>query len=65
MFLRHLVSRAVRKAAADPRVREMTAEAMRSAAEESRRIARADDRPREAGRAVRRALHRLGGGRSG
>ena len=65
VFLRHLVSRAVRKAAADPRVREKTAEAARSAAEEARRIVRADDRPKEAGRAMRRALQRLGGGRPG
>ena len=62
-FLAGLVRLGARKLAANPAVREKSAHAARAAVAEARRIAGAPDRPRAAGRAVRRALDRLRGDR--
>lgn len=61
-FLAGLVRMGARKLAANPKVREASARAARAAVDEARRIARERDRPRAAGRAVRRAIDRLKGG---
>ena len=54
-----LIRMGARKLAANPKMREKSARAARAALDEARRIARADDRPRAAGQAVRRVLNRL------
>ena len=62
-LLARLVRMGARRLAANPKVREASARAARAAAEEAGRIARDRDRPRAAGRAVRRALNALRGDR--
>ncbi len=62
-LLRHIARYAAQKIAADPRAREKAAKAARVVAGEARQIAREPDRARAAGRAVRRALNKLQGGR--
>lgn len=58
-FLAGLVRMGARKLAANPRMRETAARAARTALDEAKQVARAPDRPRAAGRAVRRVLNRL------
>ncbi len=60
-LLRHIARYAARRLAASPRARELTASAARAAIEEGNRIARDENRPRAAGRALRRALGKLRG----
>ena len=60
-LLAGLLRMGARKLAANPRVREKSTEAARAALDEARRIAREPDRPRAAGRAVRRVLNRIKG----
>lgn len=62
-LLVRLVRMGARRLAANPKVREASARAARAAVEEAGRIARDRDRPRAAGRAVRRAWNALQGGR--
>ena len=54
-----LIRLGARRLAANPKVRAASSGAVRSAAEQVRRIAREPDRPRAAGRAVRRLLNRF------
>ena len=63
LLLRQIARFAARRIASDPRVRAKAAEAARHAVEEVKQIAREEDRPRAAGRAVRRALRKLQGDR--
>ncbi len=63
LFLRHVVRYAAQKLAADPRVREKAAQAARTAVDEAKQIAREDNKAHAAGRAVRRALNKVRGGR--
>ncbi len=62
-LLRHIARYAAQKIAADPRAREKAAKAARVVVGEARQIARQKDRARAAGRAVRRAMNKLQGGR--
>ncbi len=57
--MRHLIRMGVRKLAASPVVRKKSAQAANTAMNEVRQIARAPDRPRAAGRALRRAFNKL------
>ncbi len=59
-LLRHIARYAAQKIAADPRVREKATEAARVVVGEATQIARGEDRARAAGRAVRRAMNKLG-----
>lgn len=59
LLFRQIARFVAQKIAADPRLRTKTAEAARYAVEEAKQIAREEDRPRAAGRAVRRALNKL------
>ena len=63
IILRQIARYAAQKLASDPRTREKAAKAARAVAGEARQIAREQDRARAAGRAVRRALNKLQGGR--
>ncbi len=58
-LLRRFVSLAVRRAVFDPSVRETAAKAARGAYSEAKLIAGDKDRPRAAGRSVRRILKSL------
>lgn len=58
-FLAGLMRMGARKLAANPRVRATAARAARATLDEAKRVAGAPDRPRAAGRAVRRILDRL------
>ncbi len=60
-LLAGLLRMGARKLAANPKVREKSARAARAAFDEARRIAGEPDRPRAAGRAVRRFLDRFRG----
>ena len=62
VLFRQFARYALRKAAANPQVQAKAAEAARFAVEEAKEVARDEDRPRAAGRAVRRALDKLQGG---
>jgi hypothetical protein len=62
-FLRHIARYAAQKLASDPRAKEKLAKAARVVAGEAKQIAREEDRARAAGRALRRAINRLQGGR--
>jgi hypothetical protein len=62
-LLRHLARYAAQKVASDPRAREKAAGAARVVASEAKQIAGEKDRARAAGRALRRAINKLQGGR--
>ena len=62
-LLRHITRYAAQKLASDPRTKEKVVKAARAAAGEARQIARGEDRARAAGRALRRAMNKLQGGR--
>ena len=62
IFLAGLARMGARKLAANPRVRKTAARAARATLDEAKRVAHAPDRPRAAGRAVRRFLDRLRNG---
>ncbi len=59
LLLRQIARYAAQKLAANPKVREKAAEAARVAVDETRKIAREEDRARAAGRALRRALNKV------
>ena len=58
-LFRQFARYAIRKAASNPAVQAKAAEVARYTVEEAKQIAREEDRPRAAGRAVRRALDKL------
>ncbi len=60
-LLRYIARYAARRLAANPRAREIAARAARAALDEGKQIAQDENRPRAAGRAIRRALGRLRG----
>ncbi len=60
-LLRHIARYAAQKLASDPRAREKAAKIASVAVGEARQIARAEDRARAAGRALRRAMNKLQG----
>ncbi len=62
-FLRHIARYAAQKLASDPRAREKAAKVAHVVGGEARQIARAEDRARAAGRALRRAMNKLQGDR--
>ena len=62
-FLRHIARYAAQRLASDPRAKEKVAKAARAVAGEAKQIVREEDRARAAGRALRRAINRLQGGR--
>ena len=62
-LLRNIARYAAQKVAADPRTREKAAKAARAVVGEARQIAREEDKARAAGRALRRAMNKLGGDR--
>ncbi len=62
-LLRHIGRYAAQKLASDPRVKEKAAKVAGVVVDEARQIARGEDRAREAGRAVRRAMNKLQGRR--
>ncbi len=62
-LLRHVARYATQKLAADPRVREKAAKAARVVFDETRQIAREEDRARAAGRALRRVMNKMRGDR--
>ncbi len=62
-LLRHIARYATQKLAADPRVRETAAKAARVVVDETRQIAREEDRARAAGRALRRVMNKMRGDR--
>ncbi len=62
-LLRHLGRYAAQKLASDPRAREKAAKVASVVVGEARQVASGEDRAREAGRAVRRALNKLQGNR--
>ncbi len=62
-LLRHIARYAAQKLASDPRAREKAAKAARVVGGEARQIARAENRARSAGRALRRAMNKLQGDR--
>ncbi len=62
-LLRHVARYAAQKLAANPRVRETAAKAARVVVDEARQIAREEDRPRAAGRALRRVMNKMQGDR--
>ena len=62
-FLRHIARYAAQKLASDPRAKEKRVKAARAVAGEAKQIAVEQDRARAAGRALRRAINRLQGGR--
>ena len=59
-LMRQLANYAAQKLAANPWAREKAAEAARVVVSEAKQVAREKDRARAAGRAVRRAINRLG-----
>ncbi len=60
-FLRHIARYAAQ--ASDPRAREKAAKVAHVVGGEARQIARAENRARAAGRALRRAMNKLQGDR--
>ncbi len=62
-FLRHIARYAAQKLASDPRARDKAAKVAHVVGGEARRIARAENRARAAGRALRRAMNKLQGDR--
>ncbi len=63
LLLRQIGRYAAQKLASDPRAREKAAKVAGVVVGEARQIARGEDRAREAGRAVRRAINKLRGDR--
>ncbi len=61
LLLRQIARYAAQKLAANPKVREKASEAARVVVDETRRIAREEDRARAAGRALRRAMNKVQG----
>ena len=62
-LLRNIGRFAAQKLASDPKVREKAAKVASAVVNETRQIAREEDRARAAGRAVRRAMNKLLGDR--
>ncbi len=62
-LVRHIARYAAQKLASNPRVRERGAKVARAVGGEARQIARAENRARAAGRALRRAMNKLQGDR--
>ncbi len=62
-LLRHIGRYAAQKLTSDPRAKEKAAKVASVIVDEARQIARGEDRAREAGRAVRRAINKLQGRR--
>ena len=62
-LLSNLVRYATQKLTTDPQARDKAAKAARIVAGKAGQIARSDDKAREAGRALRRALNKLQGDR--
>ncbi len=62
-LLRNIARYAAQKIASDPRARETAAKAARVVVDEARQIARREDKAQAAGRALRRAMNKLHGGR--
>ena len=62
-LLRHIGRYVAQKLASDPRAREKAAKVASVVVGEASQIARGEDRAREAGRAVRRAMNKLQGNR--
>ncbi len=62
-FLRHIARYAAQKLASDPRAREKAAKVAHVVGGEARQIARAENRARAAGQALRRAMNKLQGDR--
>jgi hypothetical protein len=62
-LLRHIGRYAAQKLASDPRAREKAAKVASAVVDGAKQIAREEDVPRAAGRAVRRAINRLQGDR--
>ena len=60
---RNIARYAAQKVASDPRTRERAAKAARAVVGEARQIAQGEDKPRAAGRALRRAMNKLQGDR--
>jgi hypothetical protein len=58
-LLRHIGRYAAQKLASDPRAREKAAKVASAVVDGAKQIAREEDVPRAAGRAVRRAINRL------
>jgi hypothetical protein len=58
-LLRNIGRYVAQKLASDPRAREQAAKVARTVIDETKQIAREDDRAQAAGRAVRRAMNRL------
>ena len=63
IYLRQIVRYVVQKAASDPQTREKALKAARRVAQETKQIAKEDDRAYAAGRAVRRAFNKFQSGR--
>ena len=61
LFFRQIAQYAARRIAADPHLRVKVADTARAALDQAQKIARENDRPRAAGRALRRALNKLQG----
>jgi hypothetical protein len=59
-LLRHIGRYAAQKLASDPRAREQAAKIASAVVKEAKQIAGEEDRARAAGRAVRRAMTKLG-----
>jgi hypothetical protein len=61
LLFRQIAQYAARRIAANPHLRAKAADTARAALGEAQKIARENDRPRAAGRALRRALNKLQG----
>ncbi len=59
VLLRQIARYVAQKAAADPEIREKVVKAARGVVEETKQIAKEDDRAYAAGRAFRRAFDKL------
>ncbi len=59
LLFRQIAQYAARRIAANPHLRAKAADTARAALDEAQKIAREEDRPRAAGRALRRALNKL------
>ncbi len=62
-LLRHIGRYVTQKLASDPLAREKASKVASAVVGEASKIARGEDRAREAGRAVRRAMNKLQGDR--
>ncbi len=62
-LLRHIGRYVAQKLASDPRAREKASKVASAGVGEASKSARGEDRAREAGRAVRRAMNKLRGNR--